>query len=140
MRVDGETDARLRLSGWPVAADTRPRAASTAEKVVVSGARLRSALNALRGFDQAGVHTGTGTSPLGKYVATPWLATTRPPTRGDLFAAAVRLDRGHNGLTNPLLSRHGNEIVLRWSDGLDTRITLPDPKGLYRSPVRDSRA
>jgi hypothetical protein len=128
VRVDGDTDARLRLSGWPVAADVRPHADTAARpEVVVSARRLRSSLCALRGFDQSGVHTGTGTSPLGKYVATPWLATTGRVTRGEVFAAAVRLDRGSGAVANPLLTGCADEIVLKWSDGLDTRITLPNP-------------
>ncbi|GAB2807184.1 DUF2264 domain-containing protein [Lentzea nigeriaca] len=139
VRVDGETGARLRLSGWPIAGDTRPRAESAASEVVVSGARLRSSLCVLRGFDRTGVHTGTGTSPLGKYVATPWLATTGPVVRGDVLAAAVRLDRDGT-TTTPQLTVHGNDIVLRWSDGLETRITLPDPRDVAANDRRVSAA
>lgn len=128
VRVDGDTDARLRLSGWPVAADLRPHAESlTGPEIVVTGARLRSSLCALRGFDQAGVDTESGSSPLGKFVAVPRLTTAGPVPRGDVLAAAVRLDRGFGAFTNPLFLPHGDEVVLRWSDGLDTRITLPKP-------------
>ncbi|WP_330274712.1 DUF2264 domain-containing protein [Lentzea sp. NBC_00516] len=128
VRVDGETDARLRLSGWPVAADTQPGVETAPRpEVVVTAARLRSSLCALRGFDKAGVGTETGSSPLGRYVAIPWLATSGPVARGDVLVAAVRLDRDCGAAANPLLTRHGDEIVLRWSDGLDTRITLPSP-------------
>jgi hypothetical protein len=128
VRVDGETDARLRLSGWPVASDTRPHTGTAARPdVLVSAGRLRSSLCSLRGFDQSGVHTGTGTSPLGKYVAVPWLATTGHVARGEVLAAVVRLDRGRGAVANPVLTGCANEIVLRWSDGLDTRITLPNP-------------
>jgi hypothetical protein len=128
VRVDGETDARLRLTGWPVAAGTPPRAGTPAPShVVVTGAHLRSSLCGLRGLDQAGVDTERGVSPLGEFTAVPWLGTSGPVVTGDVLAAAVRLDRGRDAISNPQITVHGDDVVLRWSDGLDTRITLPNP-------------
>ncbi|MET8765197.1 DUF2264 domain-containing protein [Lentzea sp. NPDC004782] len=128
VRIDGETDARLRLSGWPVTADSRPHAESVARPgVVVIGTHVRSSLYGLRGLDQSGVDTERGVSPLGKFAAVPWLATSGPVTRGHLAAAAVHLDRDGATVTGPQITVHGNDVVLRWSDGLDTRITLPNP-------------
>jgi hypothetical protein len=128
VRIDGDTDARLRLSGWPVTADSRPQAESVARfGVVVTGTHVRSSLFGLRGLDQSGVDTERGVSPLGKFAAVPWLATGGPVARGHVVAAAVHLDRGTGPQTNPQITVHGNDVVLRWSDGLDTRITLPTP-------------
>ena len=42
-------------------------------------------------------------------------------------AAAVRLDRGRATANNPRVTVHGDDVVLTWDDGLDTRITLPNP-------------
>jgi hypothetical protein len=95
--------------------------------VVVTGTHVRSSLFGLRGLDQSGVDTERGVSPLGKFAAVPWLATGGPVARGHVVAAAVHLDRGTGPQTNPQITVHGNDVVLRWSDGLDTRITLPTP-------------
>ncbi|MGW4214784.1 DUF2264 domain-containing protein [Lentzea sp. NPDC004789] len=128
VRIDGDTDARLRLSGWPVTADSRPSAESVARLgVVVIGTQVRSSLHGLRGLDESGVDTERGVSPLGKFAAVPWLATSGPVARGHVAAAAVHLDRGSGAVDNPQITVHGNDVVLRWSDGLDTRITLPNP-------------
>ncbi|MDX8056181.1 DUF2264 domain-containing protein [Lentzea sp. BCCO 10_0798] len=128
VRVDGETDARLRLSGWPVTADTRPRGVTPARsQIVVTGAHVCSSLCGLRGLDQAGVETEGGVSPLGKFAAVPWLGISGAVGRGDVVAAAVRLDRSRGPANNPQITVHGDHVLLRWIDGLDTRITLPNP-------------
>ncbi len=126
VRVDGPTDAWLRISGWPVAADTRPLT-TTGTQVVVTGAGLRSTLCGLRGFDRTGTDSVSGASPLGKHVVVPWVATAGPVPPGEIFAAAVRLDRNRGSLTNPVLTTGPDSVVLRWHDGLHTEITLPSP-------------
>jgi len=93
----------------------------------VTGTHVRSSLYGLRGLDQSGVDTERGVSPLGKFAAVPWLATSGPVARGHVSVAAVHLDRGSGAVACPQITVHGNDVVLRWSDGLDTRITLPNP-------------
>ncbi|MFC0111919.1 DUF2264 domain-containing protein [Kibdelosporangium aridum] len=126
VRVDGETSSTLRLSGWPVAADQRPHIQVEGLHVAVTAA-MRSCLRGVRGFDHAGVDDCPGTSPLGAYGFVPWLATAAAPVPGRVLAAAVWLDRGGPEPAIPVVTVEHNEISLRWSDGLDTRVTLPNP-------------
>jgi hypothetical protein len=127
-RVDGETRARLRLSGWPVAAD-RPPSTDIEEgpRISVNGGGVRSGLSGLRGFDDGGVEEHGGASPLGAFSTTPWLATAAAVRSGQALVAAVWLDRGGPGPPIPAISVESDVLFVRWADGLDTHVTLPDP-------------
>jgi hypothetical protein len=127
-RVEGETRAPLRLSGWPVTANQRPEVEiGEGPWITASGTTARSCLRSLGGFDHAGVETGPGVSPLGAVAAIPWLATAGAVPSGHVLAAAVWLDRGGPEPAIPALAVDHDTISLRWSDGLYTRVTLPNP-------------
>jgi hypothetical protein len=127
-RVDGETSAPIRLSGWPVAADSHPRTDIEAGlRIAVNGAKVRSCLYGLRGFDHAGVDEYADASPLGACAATPWLATAGAGPAGQVLVAAVWLDRRGPGPSIPVVTVERDVISVRWSDGLDTQVTLPSP-------------
>ena len=131
--------ARVRMGGWPVAADTPPQTqAGTRRSAPYAESRtesLRSTLRGLRGLSRAGVATGKDDSPLGAWTATPWLATVGVPY-GEVVAAAVVLDRGGEDQPFPAVVVHqapgGHRAVLTWPDGLTTEVELS------AAPVADS--
>jgi hypothetical protein len=88
---------------------------------------VRSGLCGLRGFDHSGVDDHVDASPLGAFAATPWLATAAAVPSGQVLVAAVWLDRGGPGPSIPVVAVEHDVISLRWSDGLDTQVTLPNP-------------
>ncbi|MFF3503348.1 DUF2264 domain-containing protein [Streptomyces sp. NPDC003247] len=136
VRVDGPPGpGRLvRLGGWPLAADTRPRT-SDGERTgegpfaVASTGRLSSHVRSLTGYRGAGVLLEQDTGPLGGWTAIPWLTAPVPPA-GTVLAAVVALGRG-DGDTPPCTldvrtDRHGARTALIvWHDGITTEATLP---------------
>ncbi|MBP2327957.1 hypothetical protein JOF56_008342 [Kibdelosporangium banguiense] len=127
-RVDGETPSPLRLSGWSVTGDRRPDTEVEAGPwIAVNGVTLRSGLCGLHGFDHAGVDNHADASPLGAFAATPWLATAASVLPGHVLVAAVWLDRGGARPAIPVVAVERDVISLRWSDGLHTQVTLPNP-------------
>ncbi|MDQ7803005.1 DUF2264 domain-containing protein [Amycolatopsis sp. A133] len=132
-RVDGDGGPvrELRLSGWPVAAATRP-----VTDPGVAAARtpdLRSEVRPLQGFTTADVTVESGTSPLGEWTAIPFVATEGPPEPGRVFAAVVVLDRGGPADPDPVPTiaedgRGGHRVTLTWPDGVTAEAALPAPE------------
>jgi hypothetical protein len=119
VRVAGGTECRLRLGGWPVAADTTPESSTADGPHATVAGPLRSTVANLRGFTIAGVELLRDAGPLGAWTAVPWLATDEPG--GEILAAAVVLG---GGTGYPTLTV-ANAPVLTWPDGLRTEIDLP---------------
>ncbi|MES4905732.1 MULTISPECIES: DUF2264 domain-containing protein [unclassified Streptomyces] len=132
---------RVRMGGWPVAADTPPETrvgtgpagdgpyaealyaeAGTASPRSSPRSPLRSSMRGLRGLHRGGVATGKDDSPLGARTATPWLATDGVPY-GEVLAAVVTLDGGGHGGGG-----HGGP------DGPDPAVSVhPGPGGGHRA-------
>ncbi|WP_243744939.1 DUF2264 domain-containing protein [Streptomyces hainanensis] len=121
-RVAGESGG-LRVGGWPVTADEPP---GTAAGQAVGGG-LRSTVRGLRGLDRSGVASLTDVTPLGPHTAVPWVATAGPTRPGELLAALVVLDRpdAEPPTAPEIILGPGDEVTLRWPDGLTTRVPVP---------------
>ncbi|MFF1610440.1 DUF2264 domain-containing protein [Amycolatopsis sp. NPDC058278] len=113
----------LRLSGWPVSGDTPPESGAASARTP----ELRSQVRPLRGFTTADVAVESGTSPLGEWTATPFVATDGPPEPGAVFAAVVVLDRGGPDDADPSLAvaADGRQVTLTWPDGVTAEVPLP---------------
>ncbi|MFD8498091.1 DUF2264 domain-containing protein [Amycolatopsis sp. NPDC059657] len=127
VRLDTPSPAgvRLRLGGWPVAADSEPVTQVDRTAATAHAGGLRSALRGLRGFDTAEVTVEKGTSPLGTWTATPSLSTKDMPVTGAVLAAAVALDRGRPDAPDVVVDHDGDEVTLTWPDGARTVVPLP---------------
>ncbi|RKN37102.1 DUF2264 domain-containing protein [Streptomyces hoynatensis] len=155
----------LRFGGWPLAADEEPRTAAREAAGTGSGGEagagaraepghgaagaatvggLRSALYGLRGLGRAGVALARDASPLGRVTAVPWLATAAAPRPGELYAAAVLLDRtgaagalppGAPALPRVVPGALPGTLTVHWPatrgglPALATALTLPPPPG-----------
>jgi hypothetical protein len=108
----------LRLSGWPIA---DPTEVGDAEATSAGSAVLRSRLDNLRGFTASGTDVHHDASPLGAVTAIPWLSA--PTVLGEVFAAAVRLDRGLD--SEPLPEVVGTDrVAVAWYGGPTTEVTF----------------
>ncbi|WP_083941723.1 DUF2264 domain-containing protein [Sanguibacter suarezii] len=147
VRVDDADPAAvtLRVSGWPVAGDTPPRAVLDPGRpsVRVSGDSVRSVLVGLQpagapGPVTAGSTTSEDASPLGAVAVTPWLAGPVQSNRwwvvgagllGDEQAGACSVDvvspqDAHDPHVDPL----GDDVThvqVRWPDGVRTAVRVP---------------
>jgi len=123
-RVDArEPDARwqaVQLGGWPVSGDDEPLWDNDS---CVQVGRLRSELRPLRGFRRGGMIVEQDVTPLGRWTATPWLATESAVPLGEVLAALVVLGRGSPA---PVLRVVADQVELTWPD--DHRITFSLPE------------
>jgi hypothetical protein len=125
-RVDAaEPDERwraVRLGGWPLSGNDQPLTASGSAACASVG-RLRSELRPLRGFERSGVAVERDVTPLGRWTATPWLATKGPIPFGEVLAAVVVLGRG-----SPAPSLHvvADQVQLFWPDSHRVTLSLPE--------------
>ncbi|KAB8157066.1 DUF2264 domain-containing protein [Streptomyces sp. 3MP-14] len=120
----------LRLGGWPLAAAEPPAAGPGA---TARTARLRSAVEPLRGLAEAGVLRERDTGPLGRHTAVPWAATAGPPAAtagppaaGAVLAALVTLERAdaEGALPRPRLDVAADHVTVHWPSGPPTEIPL----------------
>ncbi|MFI6345419.1 DUF2264 domain-containing protein [Streptomyces sp. NPDC050560] len=145
-RVEGPLGParRLRLGGWPVAADVRPDTEATdahgapppggtapggAPHAVAATGELTSRLRGLRGFDRGGVLLEQDSGPLGHWTAIPWL-TAEAPAEGALVAAVVTLDGGAPHTPPGALAVRsdgagGHLALVTWCDRLVSEVALP---------------
>lgn len=132
-RVDGSTDAlALRIGGWPVASSEPPRTGTDdAERPFAEAASqdLISTIRGLAGLVDAGVVIEKDTSPLGEFVAIPWLAS-RSVTPGEVVVAVVSLaresvDEPAPEVSTEPLSEGGHQVTIVWHHGEQTTFTLP---------------
>lgn len=131
-RVDTATTApRLRMGGWPVASARPLKAETDHAQPLASAARedLCSTVRGLRGLTEAGVAVDHDVSPLGEYVAVPWLAST-DVSPGELVIAVVTLSRTPMGEPVPVVTVRRDadghhHITIAWNQGIQTEITLP---------------
>ncbi|BCW44871.1 DUF2264 domain-containing protein [Arthrobacter sp. StoSoilB5] len=133
-RVDGPTDAvALRFGGWPVASPEPPRTGTGGEDLhpfaEASSQDLVSALRDVAGLTKAGIVVEKDASPLGEFVAIPWLATGTV-TPGQVIVATVTLSRGKVDepaprVTAEPLTEGGHRITVAWHQGKPTQFTLP---------------
>jgi hypothetical protein len=121
----------VRIGGWPVSADTRPR---TGPGALAATATLRSRLTGLRGLFDAGVAEARDVGPLGEWTAIPWVATRGPLPLGEVLAAAVVLERepASPALAAPEVTVEpddagGHRATVTWPDGLRSEVDLPPP-------------
>ncbi|UWE10611.1 DUF2264 domain-containing protein [Actinacidiphila bryophytorum] len=127
----------VRLGGWPLAAAAAPESGSGSGRGRTASAEaatadLRSRVGSLLGFTESGVSAENGTSPLARWTAVPWLATSGPAPLGRLLAAVVTLDRGTPTPPDPALSVRdtpdgGHDVTVTWPDGHPTTVTVPSP-------------
>ncbi|GAA3439275.1 hypothetical protein [Kutzneria kofuensis] len=124
-RVDAaEPDERwraVRLGGWPLSGGDKPLTASGSAARASVG-RLRSELRPLRGFERSGVAVERDVTPLGRWTATPWLATKGPVPLGEVLAAVVVLGGG-----SPAAELHvvSDQVQLFWPDSRRVTLSLP---------------
>ncbi|MEU4892543.1 DUF2264 domain-containing protein [Streptomyces sp. NPDC044780] len=136
VRVEGAPGpgVRLRLGGWPVAADIRPGTGASRDTgpddpyAVATTDRLTSRLRGLTGYQDAGVLLEQDTSPLGRWTAIPWLAADLPAP-GTVLAAAVTLSRGSATEPRAVEIRpdgdNGHVAHIVWHDGVETEFPIP---------------
>ncbi|WP_205857336.1 DUF2264 domain-containing protein, partial [Phytoactinopolyspora endophytica] len=137
VRVDPLADApdavsaaeRLRVGGWPLAADVAPKESATVDGAAeVRSTRAMSTVFPGDGFDEAGIHRADDASPLGDRSATPWVSG---PVRPGRWSAVVV---GLNGVADaqavnlpPTFDVDGQHALVRveWPDGRRTEVDLP---------------
>ncbi|HEX4721260.1 MAG TPA: DUF2264 domain-containing protein, partial [Pseudonocardiaceae bacterium] len=130
-RVDGPPSdtgpLRLRIGGWPVAADEPPTAdvrESTATARRTDG--LTSTVAGRHGLPLGGHVRTTDRNPLGRHAVTPWVATENPVLPGQIYAALVTLSGV--ALTGDVdIAIAAEQVRVTWPDGERDELTLPGP-------------
>lgn len=109
----------VRSGGFAVAGESLPEAtAGTGTASARNADGLLSVVVGLHGYDEAGVHRGLGSNPLGVHSATPYL--TAPHTADPLvLVSAVLLTRD---ALRPEALAEGIDVAV---DGTTVRISLP---------------
>ncbi|MCA4132595.1 DUF2264 domain-containing protein [Arthrobacter sp. M4] len=133
-RVEEATDAvALRIGGWPVASSEQPHSESETRSAHLSAKAasgdLISTIHGLGGLTEAGVVIEKDATPLGDYVAVPWLATGTV-TQGEVIATVVSLTRGADSKPLPQVNAEalvegGHRITVTWHEGEPTVFILP---------------
>ncbi len=123
---------RLRFGGWAVASD----AAAPAHEVTGADAQagtaegLTSIVVGCGAVDEAGVRASSGTSPLGRWSATPWMRTGAPVATGTVHAAIVVLTAAPpvaEAARRTGVRVDGADVTVDWADGSSSTVRLPAP-------------
>jgi hypothetical protein len=115
----------LRIGGWPLAGDERPRTAATDRHAGATTGALWSTVDLVHPGTpaRAGVHTETGTSPLGAHVAIPWVGTTVPAGDDGPIVAVLHLGAPPAG-TAPEVGVTGRRVTVTWPDAPPSQLDL----------------
>ncbi|GAB6936772.1 DUF2264 domain-containing protein [Isoptericola variabilis] len=136
VEADLRAASRVRVGGWPLAADAEPSEApgTPAGAGAVDASGLRSTLTVLHGGAgvEAGLARDRGTSPLGLHTAVPWVASG--PADGPLVVA---VGLGRAGLDRPPTATADRErLTVVWPDGertvLDRQAADPGTVAVWR--------
>ncbi|QDZ16224.1 DUF2264 domain-containing protein [Humibacter ginsenosidimutans] len=117
----GADAVRLRVSGWPLTANSVPVEVVAEGTARVETNGLVAELRVLGGRGAASVHRESGTSPIGEHTAVPWLEFDAVAA-GDAVITASRLGRSDEDA--PTARVQSGTLVVGWPDGALSTVAL----------------